>query len=115
MTIPVLSVVAKSGTGKTTLLERVIPKLKERGIIVAVIKHDAHNFEIDKPGKDSWRLAQAGADIVAISSKEKFAYIDMRGGEQSLEQLVNTISGVDIILTEGFRTVNMPKIEVYRQ
>lgn len=74
--IPVISIVAKSGTGKTTLMEKIIKELKLKNYKLAVIKHDAHSFEIDKPGKDTWRHAQAGADIVAISSPEKVALIE---------------------------------------
>ena len=100
--IPVISFVAgKSGSGKTTLLEKVIKRLKEDGIRVASIKHDVHDFDMDKPGKDTWRLAQAGSDIVAISSPGKVAIIAM-------------ISGVDLIVTEGFKLGSKPKIEVHR-
>jgi len=112
--VPVISVVAKSDTGKTTLLEKVIRELKSRGIKVAAIKHDAHSFEIDKPGKDSWRLAQAGADIVAISSPEKTAIIEKTERELSLDEVIARINGVDLILTEGFKRSGKPKIEVFR-
>ncbi|MFA9422079.1 MAG: molybdopterin-guanine dinucleotide biosynthesis protein B [Sedimentibacter sp.] len=110
----VISVVAKSGSGKTTLLEKVIKELKERKIKLAVIKHDAHSFEMDKPGKDTWRLAQAGADIVAISSPEKFAMIEKRERELTLDEIINRIDGVDLIITEGFKKGDKPKIEVFR-
>lgn len=111
---PVISFVAKSGTGKTTLLEKVIRRLKEEAIRLAVIKHDAHQFEMDKPGKDTWRIAQAGADIVAISSPEKLAIIEKVNDEKSLDDLIAMISDVDLILTEGFKRGNKPKIEVFR-
>ena len=75
--IPVISVVgAGSNSGKTTLLEKIIREAKARGWRVATIKHDVHNFEMDQPGKDTWRFAQAGADIVAISSPQKFAFLE---------------------------------------
>lgn len=113
--IPVISVVAaKSGIGKTTLLEKVIKILKQRGIRLAIIKHDTHSFEIDHPGKDTWRHAQAGADIVVISSPEKLAIIEKREKELTLDEVVSRISGVDIIITEGYKRGNKPKIEVYR-
>ncbi|MCL6477476.1 MAG: molybdopterin-guanine dinucleotide biosynthesis protein B [Peptococcaceae bacterium] len=112
--IPVISVVSKSNTGKTTLLEKVIKELKRRGVRVAVIKHDAHSFDIDHPGKDSWRHAQAGADIVVISSPEKIALIEKVEKELKLDEVISRVSNVDIILTEGFRRENKPKIEVYR-
>lgn len=110
----VISVVAKSGSGKTTLLEKVIRILKEKNIKLAVIKHDAHRFEMDKPGKDTWRHAQAGADIIAISSPEKFAMIEKREQELTLDEIVDRIEGVDLIITEGFKRENKPKIEVFR-
>ncbi|HHW02083.1 MAG TPA: molybdopterin-guanine dinucleotide biosynthesis protein B [Thermoanaerobacterales bacterium] len=111
--IPIISFVAKSGTGKTTLLEKVIKELKNRGLRIAVIKH-AHEFEIDHPGKDSWRHAQAGADIVAVSSEDKFALIEKRQKEMTLDEIASRISGVDLILTEGFKKEKTPKIEVFR-
>jgi len=74
--IPVVSIVGKSNSGKTTLLEKLIPELKRRGYRVATVKHDTHGFEIDRPGKDTWRLAQAGADAVVISSGDKLALKD---------------------------------------
>ncbi|NLB32246.1 MAG: molybdopterin-guanine dinucleotide biosynthesis protein B [Tissierellia bacterium] len=110
----VISVVAKSGSGKTTLLEKVIRILKEKNIKLAVIKHDAHSFEMDKPGKDTWRHAQAGADVIAISSPEKFAMIEKREVELTLDEIVDRIEGVDLIITEGFKRQNKPKIEVFR-
>jgi molybdopterin-guanine dinucleotide biosynthesis protein B len=112
--IPVISVVAKSNSGKTTLLEKVIRELKQRGIRLAIIKHDAHSFEIDHPGKDTWRHAQAGADIVAISSPEKVAIIEKRERELTLDEVIKRISGVDVIITEGYKREHKPKIEVFR-
>lgn len=112
---PVISFVAdKSGSGKTTLLEKVIRRLKEDGIRLAVIKHDAHQFDMDKPGKDTWRFAQAGADIVAISSSQKVAIIEKVDEEKKLDEVIGMISGVDLILTEGFKGSDKPKIEVFR-
>lgn len=112
---PVISfVAAQSGSGKTTLLEKVVGRLKADGIRLAVIKHDAHQFDIDKPGKDTWRMAKAGADIVAISSPAKLAVIEKVETEKSLDDLIAMISDVDLILTEGFKQGNKPKIEVFR-
>ena len=113
--IPALSVVGKSDTGKTTLLERLIPELKRRGYRVAVIKHDAHGFSIDVPGKDSWRLAKAGADQVFISSRGKLAHVQKLSEESPVEEIVDGIAGVDIILTEGYKAGPLPKIEVSRR
>jgi len=112
---PVISFVARSsGSGKTTLLEKVIKRLREDGIKLAVIKHDAHQFEIDKPEKDTWKLAQAGADIVAISSPQKVAIIEKVDEEKDLDEVIGMISRVDLILTEGFKCSDKPKIEVFR-
>ncbi len=111
---PVITFAAKSGSGKTTLLEKVIVSLKTKGYKLAVIKHDAHRFDIDQPGKDSWRMSQAGADIVAISSPEKMAIIEKVDEEKSLDEVIAALPKVDIILTEGFKRSDKPKIEVFR-
>lgn len=117
MTPPVVSIVAKSGTGKTTLLEKLIAELKSRGYRVGAVKHDAHSFSIDHEGKDSWRLTQAGADTMLITSPAKVAMVKMNGGEEpSLPETVARYCGdLDIVLTEGFKRSSMPKIEVNRQ
>lgn len=113
--IPALSVVGKSGAGKTTLLEKLVPELKRRGYRVAVVKHDAHGFEIDVPGKDSWRLARAGADQVLIASPNKLAHVRQLAEELPLEEILNLITDVDLILTEGYKRGPLPKIEVSRR
>lgn len=111
-----VSFVAKSGTGKTTLLEKVIAELKGRGYRVGVIKHDAHRFDIDHPGKDSHRLTQAGADTMLISSPEKLAIVKQHAESPPIEELIATYFGdVDLILTEGFKKSDLPKIEVHRR
>lgn len=116
MTIPAVSFVAKSGTGKTTLLEQVISLLKERGYKVGVVKHDAHRFDIDHPGKDSYRLTAAGADTMLISSPEKLAMVKKHEAAPSIEELLETyFTDVDIVLTEGFKKSSLPKIELHRQ
>ncbi|MGI6630032.1 MAG: molybdopterin-guanine dinucleotide biosynthesis protein B [Bacillota bacterium] len=113
--IPVISIVAeKSNSGKTTLLEKLIKDLKSRGRKVAVIKHHPHLVEIDRPGKDTWRHAQAGADIVVISGPDKAAFIEKREKELTLDEIIERISGVDIIITEGYKNDKKPKIEVFR-
>lgn len=110
-----LSFVAKSGAGKTTLLEKVVYELKKRGYRIGVVKHDGHRFDIDHPGKDSFRLTAAGADIMLISSPEKLAVVKQHSSEPGLEELITTyFSGVDLILTEGFKKNRLPKIEVHR-
>lgn len=111
-----LSFVAKSGTGKTTLLEKVIAELKARGYRVGVIKHDAHKFDIDHPGKDSHRLTAAGADTMLISSPEKLAVVKKHQESPPIQELISTYFGdMDIVLTEGFKKSDLPKIEVHRQ
>ncbi|MBW6507953.1 MAG: molybdopterin-guanine dinucleotide biosynthesis protein B [Desulfuromonadales bacterium] len=117
MTPPVVSIVAKSGTGKTTLLEKLIAEMKRRGFRVGAIKHDAHSFSIDHQGKDSWRLTQAGADTMLITSPAKIAMVKQHGNsEPNLDDTVATYcQDVDIVLTEGFKRSSMPKIEVHRR
>ena len=118
MTPPVISIVAKSGTGKTTLLVKVISELKSRGYRVGAVKHDAHKFNIDHEGKDSWRLTQAGADTTLITSPEKIAMVKQlpAGDEPPLAETIATYCGdLDILLTEGFKHSSMPKIEVHRR
>jgi len=114
--IPILSFVGKSGSGKTTLLEKVIEGLKKNGYQVATIKHHAHpGFEIDRPGKDTWRYARAGSDVVVIASPDKVATITKLDNELALDDIIVTIKGVDIILTEGYKSAGKPAIEVLRK
>ncbi len=115
MVVPIISVVGKSNTGKTTLLEKLIAELKRRGYRVATVKHDAHGFELDRPGKDSWRHAQAGSDRVVLSSPRKLALIKRLDEEMPLDQIAELVSDVDIILTEGYKRGDKPKIEVSRR
>ena len=111
-----VSFVAKSGTGKTTLLEKVIAELKQRGYRIGVVKHDAHRFDIDHPGKDSHRLTAAGADTMLIASPEKLALVKQHAEPPPIEELIATyFSDVDLILTEGFKKSGLPKIEVHRR
>ena len=113
--IPVISVVGRSNVGKTTFLEKVVKELKNRGYRVAVVKHDSHGFDIDHPGKDSWRLAQAGSDVVVVSSADKMAMVKRPAREMTLDQLADMVmDGVDIIITEGYKGADKPKIEVFR-
>lgn len=114
--IPVISVIAsRSNVGKTTALCDIIRELKSRDYRVATIKHDVHGFDIDHPGKDTWMHAEAGADIVAISSPNKMAIIEKVEEEYSLDQLISKIKNVDIIITEGYKSEDKPKIEVLRR
>ena len=113
-TVPVLTFVGLSGTGKTTFLEKLIPELKGRGLRLAVLKHDAHQFEVDKPGKDTWRFTQAGADVVAISNQEKFAMIERTPRQLTLAELIGRLPDVDLVLTEGYKRSQVKKIELHR-
>lgn len=112
--IPVVSIVGKKKCGKTTLIEKLISELKNRGYKVATIKHDTHGFEVDHPGRDTWRHSQAGADCVTISSPHGIAMMKKVEKEWSLDQLIALNTDADIILTEGYRLSNKPKIEVIR-
>ena len=113
--IPIVSVVGKSDSGKTTLLEKLIRELANRGYKVGSIKHDAHSFEIDHEGKDSWRHKKAGATITLISSPSKIAMVRDSDHDHTLTELRDKfIKDVDIVLTEGFKRETLPKIEVFR-
>lgn len=115
---PVISIVANSGTGKTTLLEKLIAELKRRGYRVGAIKHDAHEFSIDHEGKDSWRLTRAGAETMLISSATRVAMVSQLHGDRAPEplELARTYCrNLDIVLTEGGKTGTLPKIEVHRR
>lgn len=110
----VINIIAcKSNVGKTTLIEGLIKELKLRGHSVATIKHDAHDFEIDKEGKDTWRHRKAGAEAVVISSKSKMAMIKEIKQEISLDELINLVSDYDFVIVEGYKKV-LIKIEVFR-
>lgn len=112
--IPVLSVVGKSNSGKTTLIEKLLAELKSRGCRVATVKHDVHGFDLDRPGKDTWRHAQAGADTVIISSPQKMALIKKVDQELTLDQVISYLTDVDLIITEGYKRAGKPKIEVFQ-
>jgi molybdopterin-guanine dinucleotide biosynthesis protein B len=115
MSIPILSIIGKSGSGKTTLLEKLIPELKRRGRRLATIKHHSHpGFEIDQPGKDTWRHAQAGSDQVIIAAPDKIASIHRLQRELSLDEIAASIQDVDIIITEGYKRAGKPALEVVR-
>jgi molybdopterin-guanine dinucleotide biosynthesis protein B len=112
--IPVISIVGKSGVGKTTALVKIIHELKRRGYRVGTVKHDTHGFDVDKPGKDSWRHAQAGSDVVVISGPKKMALIRQLEREMTVDEIVPLMGEVDIVITEGYKRGNSPKIEVTR-
>lgn len=116
--VPVLGFAAFSGSGKTTLLESLIPLLKAGGIRLALVKHSHHDFEMDKPGKDSYRLRKAGADQVLLASPYRVAWIREGDGqsEPRLEELLPSLdcSCLNLVLVEGFRHESIPKIEIHR-
>ena len=106
-----------SGSGKTTLLEKLIPALRQRGLRVSVVKHAHHRFDIDHPGKDSYRHRQAGAFEVVIASDRRLALVREfeQPSERSVHQLIAELdAGVDWVLVEGFKYSALPKIEVWR-
>jgi len=106
-----------SGSGKTLLIERIIPLLTGRGLVVSLIKRSHHEFEVDVPGKDSYRHRRAGCREVLISSSVRWAHIhELRGEpEQTLPQLVDRISPCDLVLVEGFKRAAIPKMEIFRR
>lgn len=113
--IPVISVVGKSNSGKTSFIEHLIPRLIAEGLKVATIKHDVHGFSMDKPGKDTWRHKESGAGMVIISSPKKVALIMDVEEEYTVDRLQEElIKGFDLILTEGYKKGDKPKIEVFR-
>ncbi len=113
---PVISIVGKSGSGKTQLVERLITEFKKRGYRVATVKHSPGGMEVDKPGKDSWRFAEAGSDAVAVSSTDKLALIKSVDHDSSIEEILHLIGiDFDLVLLEGFKKGKAPKIEVHRK
>ncbi|MCX6697651.1 MAG: molybdopterin-guanine dinucleotide biosynthesis protein B [Methanoregula sp.] len=113
--IPIVSIVGRSNTGKTTLIEKMIPELKSRGYGVATIKHNLHGFDIDHEGKDSWRHKKAGAKVTVVASPHQVAVIEDSDRDYELAELRDRyIRNVDIILSEGFKVNPHPKIEVVR-
>lgn len=111
--IPIMAFAGYSGSGKTTLLEKLIREIKSRGVRLAVIKHDGHQFEIDHEGKDSWRFTHAGADITVVTSADKTACVAL--GECPLSNLLSGIHDVDLVLIEGFKNEKLPQIGVARR
>ena len=111
--IPVISVTGWSGSGKTTFLEKLLPHLKRKGLRVACLKHDAHHFEVDKEGKDSYRLTSAGADMTGLFTRGKGVWMENRPVD--LDGMLRLVHDVDLILLEGGSETIFPKILVYRE
>ena len=115
-TLPIVSIVGKSQSGKTVLMEQLIAEFKRRGYKVAALKHSHGGMEIDHPGKDSWRYSQAGSDAVLVSSPDKLAFIKSVNHELDIEEIMPIVGPeFDLILVEGFRKSKIPKIEVHRK
>jgi len=110
---PIICIVGRSQSGKTTLIEKLIPALKRLGYKIGTIKHSHHIFDFDKTGKDSWRHKDAGAETVIIASPGKIAMVknDHQG---TLDGLQNFFGDLDLVITEGYKKENKPKIEVVR-
>jgi len=119
MAVPVIGFAALSGTGKTTLLVRLLPLLKAKGLRVGVIKHAHHTFDLDTPGKDSYELRKAGADQTLVASRRRWALMVETGHEKDepeIEALIQRLpqQDLDLILVEGFKLSSLPKIELHR-
>jgi molybdopterin-guanine dinucleotide biosynthesis protein B len=112
---PVICIVGRSKSGRTTLIEKLIRELKRRGYRVGTVKHHSHpGFEVDQPGKDTWRHAQAGSDHVVIAAPDKVASIRRVEHESTLDAITATMTDVDVILTEGYLRSGRHRIEVVR-
>ncbi len=112
----VLGIAGYSGSGKTTLIERLLPRLAAAGLTVSVIKQSHHDFTVDQPGKDSWRHRQAGAREVLLTSPHRWMQVgELRGTpEPDLADHVARLSPCDLVLVEGYKHADLPKIEVWR-
>lgn len=112
---PAVAFVARSGTGKTTLVEFLIGDLRTRGYRVGALKHDAHRFEIDRPGKDSARFTAAGAEVMVLVSDDTVAMVQKADEPPNLDQILRQwFPGLDLVLVEGYKTSDLPKIEIHR-
>jgi molybdopterin-guanine dinucleotide biosynthesis adapter protein len=112
----VISIVGRSNSGKTTLLERLIVELKRRGYTVAAVKHSGGDFQLDHPGKDSWRLAEAGSDAVLLASSNRLAFLQKTTHSPTFEDVIDFLGDkFDFVLVEGFKESDIPKIEVHRR
>jgi molybdopterin-guanine dinucleotide biosynthesis protein B len=113
----VIGIAGYSGSGKTTLIEKVIPVLVREGLRVSLVKHAHHEFDIDHPGKDSWRHRHAGCAEVLISSSRRWALMhELRGAaEPSLQDQLQQLSPCDVVIVEGYKSAPIPKVEVHRK
>ncbi len=112
---PAIAFIAHSGTGKTTLVEALIRELTTRGHRVGALKHDAHKFEIDSPGKDSRRFTDAGAEVMVLVSDDTIAVVKKPREPEKLDNILhNWFNDMDLVLVEGYKTSDLPKIEIQR-
>ena len=112
---PAVAFIARSGTGKTTLVEALISELTARGHRVGALKHDAHKFEIDRPGKDSRRFTEAGAEVMVLVSDETVAMVQKPKTPEKLDNILHKwFNGLDLVLVEGYKTSDLPKVEIQR-
>lgn len=111
---PIVSFVGYSGSGKTTFIEKLIPVMTGLGLKIAVVKHDAHGFQMDKPGKDTWRHKQAGASATVIISKKQIGMVVDMDQEPAPHDLSPMLSFAHLIITEGYKDGPYPKIEIFR-
>jgi molybdopterin-guanine dinucleotide biosynthesis adapter protein len=116
MAVPIISIVGTSDSGKTTLLEKLISSLVEKGFRVGTVKHDVHGFEMDREGKDSWRHKKAGASTTVISSPRQVGMVKDVASELTLDEIAERFFyDVDIVLVEGYKREPKTKIEVHRK
>ena len=113
----IIGIAGYSGSGKTTLIEKVIPLLVAEGLRVSLVKHAHHEFDVDQPGKDSWRHRHAGCTEVLVSSTKRWALMhELRGAEElSLQEALTQLSPCDVVIVEGYKAAGIPKIEVHRR
>ena len=108
--LPIFGICGWSGSGKTTLIEQIVPRLTEKGLKVAVVKHDAHGIDVDRPGKDSDRLYRSGADVLLQGSHEEFVRLHRTEQSDLLAVLVSLVERYDLVLVEGHKTTPLPKV-----
>ncbi len=113
----VIGIAGYSGSGKTTLIEKLIPLFVRDGLRVSLVKHAHHEFDVDQPGKDSWRHRNAGCTEVLVSSSKRWALMhELRGaGEPSLAEQIRHLSACDLVIVEGYKSAGIPKVEVHRR
>lgn len=112
----IISIVGKSKTGKTTLIEKLIAALKQRGYKIGTVKNTFHKVELDKPGTDTWRHIKAGSEATVLNSADSIMMIKVKGQENNLSEIIKLFdNGYDIIIIEGLKESDLPKIEVHRK